>query len=125
MSNNQSNGATTDALDITDAYALIMRGTFQNISPVEERGKYLKRTLDIQRGKYTTTFEFFGEQLPEGLDDFAAGDEVAVRFWISQREYNGRVYTSLKAKSIDRIGAETAEADEADADADLGAGMPF
>lgn len=124
MSNNQSNGATTDALDITDAYALVMRGTFQNISPVEERGKYQKRTLDIQRGKYTTTFEFFGETLPEGLDDFAAGDEVAVRFWISQREYNGRVYTSLKAKSIERIGAE-AEADEADADADLGAGMPF
>jgi len=124
MSNNQSNGATTDALDITDAYALIMRGTFQNISPVEERGKYQKRTLDIKRGKYTTTFEFFGETLPEGLDDFAAGDEVAVRFWISQREYNGRVYTSLKAKSIERIGAE-AEADEADADADLGAEMPF
>jgi hypothetical protein len=124
MSNNQSNGATTDALDITDAYALIMRGTFENISPVEERGKYQKRTVDIKRGKYTTTFEFFGEQLPEGLDDFAAGDEVAVRFWISQREYNGRVYTSLKAKSIERIGAE-AEADEADADADLGAEMPF
>ena len=124
MSNNQSNGATTDALDITDAYALIMRGTFQNISPVEERGKYQKRILDIKRGKYTTTFEFFGETLPEGLDDFAAGDEVEVRFWISQREYNGRVYTSLKAKSIERIGAE-AEADEADADADLGAGMPF
>ena len=124
MSNNQSNGATTDALDITDAYALIMRGTFQNISPVEERGKYQKRILDIKRGKYTTTFEFFGETLPEGLDDFAAGDEVAVRFWISQREYNGRVYTSLKAKSIERIGAE-AEADEADADADLGAEMPF
>lgn len=124
MSNEQSNGATTDALDITDAYALIMRGTFENISPVEERGKYQKRTLDIKRGKYTTTFEFFGETLPEGLDDFAAGDEVAVRFWISQREYNGRVYTSLKAKSIDRIGAE-AEADEADADADLGAEMPF
>jgi hypothetical protein len=124
MSNNQNNGATTDALDITDAYALIMRGTFQNISPVEERGKYQKRTLDIKRGKYTTTFEFFGETLPEGLDDFAAGDEVAVRFWISQREYNGRVYTSLKAKSIERIGAE-AEADEAEADADLGAEMPF
>lgn len=124
MSNNQSNGATTDALDITDAYALIMRGTFQNISPVEERGKYQKRTVDIKRGKYTTTFEFFGETLPDGLDDFAAGDEVAVRFWISQREYNGRVYTSLKAKSIDRIG-EAAEAAEADADADLGAGMPF
>lgn len=124
MSNNQSNVATTDALDITDAYALIMRGTFQNISPVEERGKYQKRTVDIKRGKYTTTFEFFGETLPEGLDDFAAGDEVAVRFWISQREYNGRVYTSLKAKSIERIGAE-AEADEADADADLGAEMPF
>jgi hypothetical protein len=124
MSNNQSNGATTDALDITDAYALIMRGTFQNISPVEERGKYQKRTVDIKRGKYTTTFEFFGETLPEGLDDFAAGDEVAVRFWISRREYNGRVYTSLKAKSIERIGAE-AEADEADADADLGAEMPF
>lgn len=125
MSNNQSNGATTDALDITDAYALVMRGTFQNISPVEERGKYQKRTLDIQRGKYTTSFEFFGEQLPEGLDDFAAGDEVAVRFWISQREYNGRVYTSLKAKSIERIGGAEADADEADADADLGAGMPF
>lgn len=124
MSNEQNTGATTDALDITDAYALIMRGTFQNISPVEERGKYQKRTLDIQRGKYTTTFEFFGEHLPEGLDDFAAGDEVAVRFWISQREYNGRVYTSLKAKSIERIGAE-AEADEADADGDLGAEMPF
>ena len=124
MSNNQNTGATTDALDITDAYALIMRGTFQNISPVEERGKYQKRILDIKRGKYTTTFEFFGETLPEGLDDFAAGDEVEVRFWISQREYNGRVYTSLKAKSIERIGAE-AEADEADADADLGAGMPF
>jgi len=124
MSNEQNTGATTDALDITDAYALIMRGTFQNISPVEERGKYQKRTVDIKRGKYTTTFEFFGETLPEGLDDFAAGDEVAVRFWISQREYNGRVYTSLKAKSIERIGAE-AEADEADADADLGAGMPF
>lgn len=125
MSNEQSNGATTDALDITDAYALIMRGTFQNISPVEERGKYKKRTLDIQRGKYTTTFEFFGETLPEGLDDFAAGDEVAVRFWISQREYNGRVYTSLKAKSIERTGEAEAEADEADADADLGAEMPF
>ena len=124
MSNEQSNGATTDALDITDAYALVMRGTFQNISPVEERGKYQKRTVDIKRGKYTTTFEFFGETLPDGLDDFAAGEEVAVRFWISQREYNGRVYTSLKAKSIDRIGAE-AEADEADADADLAAGMPF
>ena len=124
MSNEQSNGATTDALDITDAYALIMRGTFENISPVEERGKYQKRTLDIKRGKYTTTFEFFGETLPEGLDDYAAGDEVAVRFYISQREYNGRVYTSLKAKSIERMGAE-AEADEADADADLGAGMPF
>ena len=124
MSNEQNTGATTDALDITDAYALIMRGTFQNISPVEERGKYQKRTLDIQRGKYTTTFEFFGEELPEGLDDFAAGEEVAVRFWISQREYYGRVYTSLKAKSIERIGAE-AEADEADADADLGAEMPF
>ena len=124
MSNNQSNGATTNAIDITDAYALVMRGTFQNISPVEERGKYQKRTVDIKRGKYTTTFEFFGETLPDGLDDFAAGEEVAVRFWISQREYNGRVYTSLKAKSIDRIGAE-AEADEADADADLAAGMPF
>lgn len=124
MSNNQNTGATTDALDITDAYALIMRGTFQNISPVEERGKYQKRTLDIRRGKYTTTFEFFGETLPEGLDDFAAGDDVAVRFWISQREYNGCVYTSLKAKSIERLGAE-AEADEADADADLGAEMPF
>ena len=124
MSNNQSNGATTNAIDITDAYALVMRGTFQNISPVEERGKYQKRTVDIKRGKYTTTFEFFGETLPDGLDDFAAGEEVAVRFWILQREYNGRVYTSLKAKSIDRIGAE-AEADEADADADLAAGMPF
>lgn len=123
MSNNQSNGATTDALDITDAYALIMRGTFQNISPVEERGKYQKRTIDIKRGKYTTTFEFFGETLPEGLDDFAAGEEVAVRFWISQREYNGRVYTSLKAKSMERIGGAEAEADEADAD--LGAEMPF
>ena len=125
MSNNQSNGATTDALDITDAYALIMRGTFQNISPVEERGKYQKRILDIKRGKYTATFEFFGETLPDGLDDFAAGDEVAVRFYISQREdKNGRVWTNLRAKSIERIGAE-ADADEADADADLGAEMPF
>lgn len=124
MSNEQSNGATTDALDITDAYALVMRGTFEDISPVEERGKWQKRTVHIKRGKYSTSFEFFGETLPEGLDDFAAGEEVAVRFYISQREYNGRVYTSLKAKSIERLGAE-AEADEADADADLGAGMPF
>ena len=116
MSEETSN-ATTNALDITDAYALEMRGTFDEAEPIQHVGKngqYEVRNVFIKcgkGGKYSRQFEFFGDAIPAGLDDIAQGEEVIVRFYISQREYNGRVFTKLSGKSIFRANAADGDAE--------------
>ena len=101
------NTGSIPAVDITDAYALEMRGTIDNIEKT-------------QRGNA----DICHVEIPADIDDYAKGDAVVMRFYISQRDWNGRTFTSLKGKSLRRIDSDAdAGAEPAEEEAD--GPMPF
>ena len=119
-------------IDITGAYALEVRCGYEEAEPVKSGisstgREWESQTIYAKKGNRTWAFDFFGSDIPRELP-YKRGDEVIIEFFINVREgKNGGVFTKLSGKSIRYAdGRETeAQADEADADADLAAGMPF
>ena len=117
------NTGSIPAIDITNAYALEMRGTIDNIEKTQ-RGNADICHVDILVDRYSWQFEFYGDSIPADIDDYAKGDAVVMRFYISQRDWNGRTFTTLKGKSLRRIDSDAdAGAEPAEEEAD--GPMPF
>jgi hypothetical protein len=69
------------------------------------RGKWSKRTVVIEieppgeyKGKYLAV-DFGGKRLADS-DSFGAGDTITVAAFIGSREYQGRWYHDIAAKSV-------------------------
>lgn len=118
MSEQQAN-----IVDITDASALEMRGTFEQAldrQTVGKNGQYEKQEIVIKTPYGSLAFEFFGYAIPNNIDDYAVGEDVVVQFQINQREWKGRTYTRLSGKSMRRA-YQGLEPEESEDDAP----MPF
>ena len=110
--------------DITNTDALEMRGTFEEarpVRPVGRSGQYEAQDIIIKTAGGSLMVEFFGNAIPRNADEFAAGEDVILRFQIRQHEYEGRFYTKLSGKQLLRANAPADAADDADADGP----MPF
>ena len=102
--------------DITNTDALEMRGTFEEarpVRPVGRSGQYEAQDIIIKTAAGSLMVEFFGNAIPRNADEFAAGEDVVLRFQIRQHEYEGRFYTKLSGKQLLRANAP-AEADDAE-----------
>lgn len=81
-----------------------MKGRITAIAPVEERGEKKFKvggfTIDNEE-KYNNLIQFDtkGEKADIALP-LKVGQSVEVTFWIEQREYNGKRYTSLTAGAV-------------------------
>ena len=72
---------------------------------VVTRGKWSKRTVVIEieppgeyKGKYLSV-DFGGKRLADS-DGFGGGDTITVTAFVSSREYQGRWYHDIAAKSV-------------------------
>ena len=65
---------------------------------LEVKSTYDQRTYQV---------EFFGRDIPADEVRFVRGDIVDVEFNISQREWNGRVYTRLSGVALAKIEGAT------------------
>ena len=107
------------------------------------RGKWSKRTVVVEieppgeyKGKYLAV-DFGGKKLAES-DGFGPGDQITVTAFVGSREYQGKWYSDISAKSVtvDRRAqrqqeSEPEQDDAAPDDAAVGqdtdeqTGMPF
>lgn len=105
--------------DITRGGLLSLTGRVEFIHESEYVGKkgYEVRKVQIrdeaENGLYE--FEFFGNDIPDDLDSYNVGDIVEIRFRIQQREYNGKMFTKLSAKTLAHGGSTTPTAEGEDA----------
>lgn len=78
------------------------KGLFRDTSPEQTVGKNNSkvRLVDIEVGDKVFQIEFFGQRIPGDLEQFRRGDPVRVSLFISQREWNGRVFTKLSGTEI-------------------------
>ena len=70
------------------------------------------------------TFNVFGTEKVDMLEDTPIGSTVRVSWWPSSHEYNGKWYTKLEAFDIERIGSGK-ESEPAPAPAPVDDDCPF
>ena len=94
---------------------------------VETRGKWSKRVVVVEieppgeyAGKYLAV-EFGGKKL-SAADDFGPGDQITVTAYVGSREYQGKWYSNIAAKSVtvDRRAQRQQAASEPEQDAATG-----
>ena len=80
-------------------------GTVVEYGEIVTRGKWSKRTVVIEieppgeyKGKHLAVD--FGGKMESAADDIAPGDTITVVAYVGSREYQGRWYHDIAAKSV-------------------------
>lgn len=102
--------------------AIETKGIIASVGPEETvgaKGYKIRRIRVIPEGESSPLeVEFFGRNIPEGIDKAMPGDKCRFSFLVSQHEWNGKTFTKLDGQYIEFAGsgngAEVAAPNDAD-----------